>query len=99
MREAIARAKARMQAEYERASLRTARDITLALWREAESRENTGAMRIRALELLGKEQGMFERNSGEGRDKAQLSVTEIEEQIRTMLDRHLGGNAILIGGK
>lgn len=99
MREAIARAKERMRAEYERASLRTARDITLALWREAESRENTGAMRIRALELLGKEQGMFDRNAGGERDKTQLSVAEIEEQIRTMLDRHLGGNAILISEK
>ena len=99
MREAIAKAKARMQSEYERASLRTARDITLALWREAESRENTGAMRIRALELLGKEQGMFDRNGGDARDKPHHSVAEIEEQIRSMLDRHLGGNAILISGK
>ena len=84
----------RIAEEYRKVFHKTARDITAALWREAESRENGGGVRVRALELLGKDRGMFK----EGPQKAEknMSAEEVESQIRAMLETYLGGNALII---
>lgn len=86
--------RARIAEEYNRVWHRTARDITAALWREAESKENGGGVRVRALELLGKDRGMF----AEKAQKTEKNITseEVEGQIRQMLETYLGGNALII---
>lgn len=89
----VEKQRAVLQQQYERATLRTARHITEALWREAESAENGGGVRVRALELLGKDRGMFGQG---GQQERPQSTEEVEQQIRQLLDRYLGGNALLI---
>lgn len=86
--------RARIAEEYRKVWHKTARDITAALWREAESQENGGGVRVRALELLGKDRGMFK----ESPQKAEknMSAEEVESQIRAMLETYLGGNALII---
>lgn len=86
--------RARIAEEYRKVWHKTARDITAALWREAESQENGGGVRVRALELLGKDRGMFK----EAPQKAEknMSAEEVESQIRAMLETYLGGNALII---
>ena len=84
----------RIAEEYRKVWHKTARDITAALWREAENAENGGSVRVRALELLGKDRGMFK----EAAQKAEknMSAEEVEGQIRSMLETYLGGNALII---
>lgn len=94
-RAAVERHRARIRAEYERVFHRTARDITAALWREAENGENGGAVRVRALELLGRDRGMFSEKAQKTEAKT-LSSEEVEQQIRGMLETYLGGNALII---
>lgn len=86
--------RARIAEAYNRVWARTARDITAALWREAESAENGGGVRVRALELLGRDRGMF----AEKPQKTEKNLTseEVEAQIRGMLETYLGGNALII---
>lgn len=87
--------RARIAEEYKKVWHKTARDITAALWREAESAENGGSVRVRALELLGKDRGMFKEGPQKASDKT-LTVEEAESQIRAMLETYLGGNALII---
>lgn len=87
--------RARIAEEYRKVWHKTARDITAALWREAESAENGGSVRVRALELLGKDRGMFKESPQKAADKS-MSAGEVESQIRSMLETYLGGNALLI---
>lgn len=94
-RERVEAHRERIAEEYRKVWHRTARDITAALWREAESAENGGSVRVRALELLGKDRGMFKESPQKTADKS-MSAEEVESQIRSMLETYLGGNALLI---
>lgn len=82
---------------HERAMIRTAKDVTRALWAEAESQENGGSVRVRALELLGKDLGMFSDNKGLA-DASHKSPTQIEQEIKTLLGRFMGEDAKVING-
>lgn len=90
----VERQRALIQQAHDQAMLRTAKDITRALWREAESQDNGGNVRVRALELLGRDRGMFGGNAQ--KSEQNMTESEIEAQIREMLERYLGGNALVI---
>jgi hypothetical protein len=97
IREEIEQHRARLRAAHERATLRTAKDVTRALWAEAESMENGGNVRVRALELLGRNLGMFSDNPQQSAISG-ASSKEIETQIKSLLDRFMGKDAIVING-
>jgi hypothetical protein len=97
----VARMIGEKHAEIQRVAARTARSragwIIERLIREAEDLENTGAIRVKALEVLGKASGLFSGEADRAERRRNATEAELQSELEARLAEFLPGIGVLEG--